>query len=158
MVCRQRRAYVADEVHVVAVDVLDDHDLLLREEVQGQVVDGVSQDALLDQQHVGPALGYLLDEVDDVAPLLLEHLVDLRVVLDHDVRVDVRLRRRQTKLQQSYLGLVDHRWTAGRGGRLVVGEDDALAHLQVVDRPAHLLHDPDVVQIDVFIDLRIADP
>lgn len=35
--------------------VLDDEDLHLREEVQREVIHGVAQDRLLDQQHVAPA-------------------------------------------------------------------------------------------------------
>ena len=44
---------LADEINIIAVDVLDDHDLLLGEEMEGQVTDGFSKNALLEEKHVG---------------------------------------------------------------------------------------------------------
>ena len=151
------RKYVADEVDVVALDVFDDHDLLLGEEVESEVVDGVSEDALLDENDVGTAVDDLFDEADDVGSFLLEHLVDLGVVLDDDVAVDVGLRSREAELQEGDFRAFDFGRAAAGSRGLVVGEDYAFADLDVVDGAAHFLHDLDVVQVDVPVDFRVAD-
>ena len=42
-----------DEVNVITVDVLNNHDLFLGEEMECQVADGFSEDALLKEKNVG---------------------------------------------------------------------------------------------------------
>ena len=61
---------LGDELDVLPLDVLDDEDLHLREEVERELVDGVAQDRLLDQQHVAARLGDLLAHVENVLALL----------------------------------------------------------------------------------------
>ena len=46
--------------------------------VQGQVCDGISEDALLYEQHVAPTGLDLLDQAEDVVPLFLVHPVHLQ--------------------------------------------------------------------------------
>ena len=36
-----------DEINVASIDVFDDHDLLLSQEMEGEITDGLSEDALL---------------------------------------------------------------------------------------------------------------
>ena len=56
------------------------HDVQLGQEVQREVVVGVTQDGLLDQQHVTTPLLDLLALVEDVLPLLAEDAVHGRIV------------------------------------------------------------------------------
>lgn len=42
-----------DEVNVITVDVLNNHDLFLGKEMECQVTDGFSEDALLEEKNVG---------------------------------------------------------------------------------------------------------
>lgn len=151
------RIYVADEVDIASLDILDDHDLLLGQEVEREIVDGVSEDALLDENDIGTAVDDLLDEPDDVGSLLLQHLVDLRVVLNHDVAVNVSLRRRQAELEKCNFRAFDFGRTAARCRGFVVSEDYAFTDLDVIDGAAHFLHDLNVVQIDVPVGFRVAD-
>ena len=44
---------LGDEVHIITLDILDHHDSLLGEEMESQVTDSLSEDALLEKQHVG---------------------------------------------------------------------------------------------------------
>mmetsp|Transcript_39722 Transcript_39722/g.122315 ORF Transcript_39722/g.122315 Transcript_39722/m.122315 type:complete len:411 (-) Transcript_39722:501-1733(-) len=144
----QAAARLADELDVVAFDVLDDEDLHLCEEVQRQVVDRVSQDRLLDEQHVAAALLHLLAHVEDVLALLLEDPVHLRVVRDGHVLLDVGLWRRKAKLDQANLGAGDLGRPASRV-RHLLGEDEPVDELGVVDGAAELLDGRDVAQVDV---------
>mmetsp|Transcript_51773 Transcript_51773/g.118977 ORF Transcript_51773/g.118977 Transcript_51773/m.118977 type:complete len:320 (-) Transcript_51773:820-1779(-) len=86
-------ARLADELHVVALDILDNKYLHLCEEVQRQLVHRIAQDRLLNQQYVAPRLLDLLTEVEDVLALLLKDAIHLRVVGDDDVLFDVCLGR-----------------------------------------------------------------
>lgn len=45
--------YITDEVNFSSFDVLDNHDFLLGEEMQSQIVDGISQNTLLNQENIG---------------------------------------------------------------------------------------------------------
>jgi len=60
-----------NKVNLVPVDVLNDHNLLLRQEMQSKVAGCFAQDALLKEQHIGTRGNNLLDKVKDVALLLL---------------------------------------------------------------------------------------
>ena len=77
--------YLAHELNVVAFDVLDDHDFHFGEKVKRQLVDGVAQNALLDEKHVAVDGLDFLHNVQNVLALLLEYTIHLRVVVDDDV-------------------------------------------------------------------------
>ena len=72
--------YLANELYLLPFYILHHHDLHLGEEVEGEVRHGVSEDRLLDEQHVTSGLLDLLHDVQDVLPLLLQHSVHLTVV------------------------------------------------------------------------------
>jgi hypothetical protein len=55
-----------DELNVVALHVRDHHHVHLGQKVQGEVVVGVAQDGLLDEQHVAARLLDLLALAQDV--------------------------------------------------------------------------------------------
>ena len=136
----------ADEVHVVALDVADHHDLSLGEVVEGEVGDGVAEDGLLDQQHVAPARLDLLDDGDDVVALLLQDAVHLLVVAHHHRVLHVRLGGRDAKLDQRNLSILNLGRTARGFGGLQV-QHEAVDHLGIVDGPAGLAKDLDVLQV-----------
>mmetsp|Transcript_41360 Transcript_41360/g.113799 ORF Transcript_41360/g.113799 Transcript_41360/m.113799 type:complete len:399 (+) Transcript_41360:594-1790(+) len=152
----QAAARLADKLNVLALDVLDDENLHLGEEVEREFVHRVAQDRLLYEEHVAPRLGDLLAHVQDVLALLLEDPVHLRVVRDDDVLLDVRLGRREAKLDQPNLGVLHLGGSAG-GVRDLLGEDQARHQLGVVDRAAQLLHDRDVAQVYVGRGRRVDD-
>ena len=81
------RRYLADELDLVALNVLDDHDLELGQKVQRELVDGVAQDGLLDQQDVAARLLDLLGQLQDVLALLLQDAVHLLVVVHDNLRL-----------------------------------------------------------------------
>lgn len=60
-----------NKVDLVPVDVLNDHNLLLSQEMQSQVAGCFAQDALLKEQHIGTRGNDFLDKVKDIALLLL---------------------------------------------------------------------------------------
>lgn len=168
---------LCNEVDLVPLNVLDDHDLELGEEVQGQVGDGVSEDGLLDKEDVAAGLLDSLAQVEEVLSLLFEDLVHLSVIVHDDLVVHlakvsahgtrhrhtpgreagrkhlnrpthVGLGRAQLELDQSDLGLLHPRRSARTGDDTLV-ECQTLDELGVVDGASDLLHDPDVSQVDV---------
>ena len=84
---------LGDEVDLVSVDIFDDHDVLLCEEVERKVVEGVSQDALLHEDHVAAGHADFLHQVEDVLALLLQDAVHRSVVMHDDVVFEVGLWR-----------------------------------------------------------------
>jgi len=136
------------ERDLVTLDVLDDEDLELGEEVQRDVVDGVAQDRLLDEQDVAAPLLDLLAELKNVSALLLDDLVHLPVVVDDDRVIHVGLRSRELELNHRDLGLFHPSWTTSGGDNVLV-ENDAVDKLGIFDRAADLLDDTDVAQVDV---------
>lgn len=44
---------LADEIDVISIDILDNHNLLLGEEMKSKVTDGLSKDTLLEEKNVG---------------------------------------------------------------------------------------------------------
>lgn len=154
---RRRVKYLADELNITSLDVSDAHNSLLGEEMEGQVIDRIPEDTLLDEDDVGATLDDLLDETDDVFLLLLEDLVDLGVVSDHDVAVHIGLGGGQAELEEGDLGVLDLGRASVVTADLIIGEDDSVDHLDVVDGSTDLLADLDVVEVHIVIDVGVAD-
>ena len=89
------------------------------------------------------------------SPFFSEHSVHLRVIRDDDVVFHVGLWWRETELDEADLCLFDARYTPA-SGRLSVKEN-SLDHLRVVDGPAQLFEDFDVLEINVGGGGRILD-
>ncbi len=81
---RWRRAYGGDELHFCAFDVFNDHNSLFGEVVQGQVIDGVAQDRLLDEQHIAAGFDDGFEQFQNVLALFTQNTVDLLMVLHHN--------------------------------------------------------------------------
>mmetsp|Transcript_2008 Transcript_2008/g.2991 ORF Transcript_2008/g.2991 Transcript_2008/m.2991 type:complete len:236 (+) Transcript_2008:430-1137(+) len=144
---------LADEVDVVALNVLDDHDVLLGEEMEGEVVDGITEDGFLDHEHIAAGSNNLFDQADDVLLLLLEDAVHGSVVIDHHVVLQVGLGGGQAELDQTNLSLFLTGGATGEVGHLVVGEAQSVDELGIVDSAAKLHGNLDVVQVDVGVGL-----
>jgi hypothetical protein len=153
---------LADELDLFSLNVLDGHDLQLGQKVQGQVVHGVSEDALLDQEDVAARLFDLLADIQQVLALFLENLVHLAVVVDNDlvlhlkrqqatVNVDlnyIRLGRRQLELHESNLCLF-HARRASSGLERILGQHEAIDEMRVINGSTELLNKSDILQINV---------
>mmetsp|Transcript_30154 Transcript_30154/g.88179 ORF Transcript_30154/g.88179 Transcript_30154/m.88179 type:complete len:417 (+) Transcript_30154:3697-4947(+) len=138
----------ADELDVRPLDVGDDQDAHLGQEVEAELVVGVAEDGLLDENDVGAGLLDLLALAEDVLALVAEDAVHGGVVGNDDVVVHVGLGGREAELEEGDLGVGNLRRPAGGLGA-ALGEDEAVDQLGVVDGPAHLLDHPDVAQVDV---------
>ena len=148
---------LADEPDVLSLDVLHDHDLLLGEEMEGELVDGVAQNGLLDEDDVSARLDDLGDHLGDVLPFLDKDPIDLVVIPDLHRVLDISLGGRQAELDDRDLGLLHLPWAAGLLGGLLVREDNAVDELGVVDGASLLLDDVDIAEIDVVVDSWIDD-
>ena len=138
----------ADELDVGPLDVGNDQDAHLGQKVQAELVVGIPQDALLDEDDVGAGLLDLLALAEDVLALVAEDAVHGGVVGNDDVVVHVGLGRREAELDQGNLGLADLGGPPGALGA-ALGEDEAVDQLGIVDGAAHLLDHADVAQVDV---------
>ena len=144
---RQTPQRLADVLDLLPLDVLHHHDLRLGQVVQRQVGDRVPKDRLLDQQHVAPRRLDLLDDPQDIVPLLLQDPIHGRVVVHHHVGLQVGLWRADLELNQRDLGVLHPGRAARRLARPLV-QHQPLDHLRVVDRPALPAHHLDILQVD----------
>lgn len=94
---------LGDEFDLVPLDVLDDHDLEFGEEVQGELVDSVSEDGFLDQQDVAASLLDLLAQGQEVLTFFLQDLVHLSVVVYYDLVVHLREQFRRNISRKCYI-------------------------------------------------------
>ena len=76
---------LGDEINVIAIDVLDHHNLLLGEEMESKVVNGLSQHALLEKEYVGAGLDNFFDDSKDVLTLFLNDSIHSSIVTDNNV-------------------------------------------------------------------------
>lgn len=60
---------LADVRNVLALDIFDNHDLDLVQEVDCEVTESVTQNRLLDEEHIAARLFDLLHNVEDVGTL-----------------------------------------------------------------------------------------
>ena len=147
----------ADELDLIPLDVPNDEDLGLGEVVEGQVRHGVSEDGLLNEKDVAPALSDLFHDAQNVVPLLLENPVHLLVVVDDDSGLEVGLGGRDAELNESDLGVLDPSWSSAGGAWLLVQEHAIVEHDGVVDRSSALLDDGDVPEVDPVRVLGVDD-
>ncbi len=107
---------LGQELNFVALDVLDDENIEPLEEGERDVVDGVAEDGLLNEEDVAVRLLDLLAHVEKVLPALLDNLVHLPVVVDHDRVVHLRrtCKTRADRLDERYVRRVSVR-SAGTG-------------------------------------------
>mmetsp|Transcript_45513 Transcript_45513/g.89640 ORF Transcript_45513/g.89640 Transcript_45513/m.89640 type:complete len:301 (+) Transcript_45513:147-1049(+) len=138
-----------DELDVVSLDVLDDHDLCLRKKVEGKIGEGVSENGLLHQEHVAACLLDLFDHFNHQLSLLSEESVHRLVISDLDVVLQIRLRGRETKLDQPNLCVLDPGGPAGSLGDPLVDEHEAVHELRVFHSCASLFDDSDIVQVNL---------
>ncbi len=61
--------------------------------MEGKFVDGISEDRLLNEEHIAARLFNLFAEVEKVLTLFFENLVHLAVVIDNDLVVHLFLER-----------------------------------------------------------------
>ena len=74
----------ANELYIISLDILNDHDSLFGEEVKGKFVGCVLQDAFLNQQDISTRSHNLLDHICYNFSLLSHNSVDCLVILDDD--------------------------------------------------------------------------
>jgi hypothetical protein len=157
---------LANELNLVSFNVSDDHNAELGQEVQWQLVDGVTENRFLDQKNVAASSLDLLAQSQNVLSLIAQHSVHLSVVSDDYVVVQltsqvsvlfrtgkglstyVSLGGRQLELNQTNLGLFNATRTTS-SVRSTLCEDETLDHSSVIDGTAQLLDNLNVVQVDV---------
>lgn len=138
---------LGDKLNLVTLNVLDDKNLELGKEVKGELVDSVTENRLLNQEHVASRLLDLLAHVEQVLALLLENLVHLAVVVDHDLVVHVGLGAAELELADGNLGLLHARRPTAAGDHVLL-EHETLDKLSVIDGTTDLLDDANVAEID----------
>lgn len=139
----------ADEFHLVTLDILDTENPEFVEKVEGEIVDGIAEDALLDEEDVAFCLFDLLDHVEEVGALFLEDLVHLTVVVDDDLVLHVGFGWGELELDEGDLDLFYSGGTAGALAALLA-EDQTLEHFGIVNDASRLLQDANVAKINVL--------
>mmetsp|Transcript_14743 Transcript_14743/g.41509 ORF Transcript_14743/g.41509 Transcript_14743/m.41509 type:complete len:230 (+) Transcript_14743:398-1087(+) len=88
---RQALEGLGDELNIIPLDVLDDHDLGLGQVVERQLCGGITEDGLLDEEDVATRGLDFFYQPKDVVALLLENAVHGSIVTDDHVVLKVRL-------------------------------------------------------------------
>ena len=114
--------------------------------MQRQLCDSIPQDGFLYQKDIASGGSDLLDHLQDVVPLLLQYSVHLGVVTDDDIVLQVCFGRRNLKLHQSNLGILNAGRTASRLCSLVI-KDHAVHHFRVIHCASQLGDNLDVFQV-----------
>ncbi|GIX66170.1 plexin-A4 isoform X1, putative [Babesia caballi] len=138
-----------DELDVLALNVLDDHDVGLGQVVEREVGDGVPENRLLDQEDVAARRGDLLHHARRDEPLLAHDAVNRLVVLHHHRVLHVGLGRREAELDQADLGVGYTRRPARHAHDLLLRQHEPVHHLRVLDRAPDALDHADVLQVHV---------
>lgn len=146
-----------DEVYLVAVDVLNDHHVLLGQEMEGEVGDSLSEHGLLEEEDVGASGEDLLDELKDVFTLFLKESIHGSVIVDNDVGFEVRLGGGERELDESDLGLLDSGGATSEVRHLLVDKDESIDELGVINGATEFLLDIDVSEVDVVGGLFVDD-
>jgi len=80
-----------NEINLVAVNVLDNHNLLFGEEMESKVGNGLAEDTLLEKEHVGARGNDFLNHIEDVALFFFQKTVHSGVIVNNYVRFEVGL-------------------------------------------------------------------
>jgi len=140
---------LGDEFNIIALNVLDDHNLLLGEEMESEVVDGLSQHALLEKNNIGTGSNDFLDYAKDVLALFLDDSIHGSIVADNNVGLHIRLGCADRELDKSDLGVLNPGGATSKVRSLLVNEAEAINKLRLIDGTAELLADVNVAQVDV---------
>jgi hypothetical protein len=87
-----------DEFDLIPFNVFDDHDLQLRQEMQGKVVDSISKDGFLDQENIASGFLDLLAERKQVLTFFFQDFVHLSVIIDDNLVVHLSKSGHQIQL------------------------------------------------------------
>merc|ERR1719341_2378236 len=144
---------LAQEVNVLSLNVLHDHNLHLVKEMDSQVGKSIPENRLLDEQNIAASLLHLLHYVEDVCALLTKHPIHGGVVGHYHLVVHVGLWWRHTELDEANLSFLHPFWTIDVGRLLL--KDHPVHQLSVVNGATKLLDDLDVFQVDVVLPGRV---
>ena len=133
-----------DEINIVSVDILDDHNSLFGEEMEGQIGNGVSEDGFLEEEYVDSSGDNLLDEADDMLTFFLKESVHSGVVSDNDVGLEVRLGSGKGELNETNLGFLNSAGTTTVVRGLLVNETESINELRIVNSSTKLGVDSNV--------------
>lgn len=146
---------LADEAHILSIDILNNHNSLLGEEMEGKVVDSISKDRLLNEQNIAAGGNNLLDEVDNIFLLLLQDPVHGSVVIDNNVVLQISLWCGHAELDHTNLGIIHSGWASSEVRHLVLGETKSINELRVIDGSSEFHGNLDVVEVDIGVFLLI---
>ncbi|RNA25964.1 hypothetical protein BpHYR1_014113 [Brachionus plicatilis] len=152
---RLARQTLAYKLNVVSLNVLDHHYFHFGQKVQRQLVHGISQNALLNEQHIAVGCFDFFHNVQNVLAFFFEYAVHLSVVVDDHIVFHVGLGRTDAKLNEANFCLFDLFWRI-KSGRFLV-KDKAVDELGVVNGAAELLDQLDVAQVHVGGSGRVDD-
>jgi len=147
----------ADEIDVVSVDVLDDHNALLGKEMEGQIGNGVSEDGFLEEEHVDSGGDDFLYECDDVLTFFLKESVHSGVVSDNDVGLEVRLGGGKGELNETNLGSLNSAGTTTVVRGLLVNETESVNELGIINGSTELGVDSNVSEVNVISGVPVND-
>ena len=147
----------ADEVNLVTVDILDNHDLFLGQEMESQVGDGFAENTLLEKKNVGSTVDDFFDKSQNVLSLFFEETVDSGVIVDDDIAFEVTLRGGEWELNETDFGSLNAGWATSEVTGLLVNENESVNELALVNSTAQFLCNVDVSEVDVRGSLLIND-
>ena len=140
---------LGDEIDLFSVDILDNHNLLLGEEMESEIADGLSQDTLLEEKNIGAGGNDLFDDSEDVLTLLLDDSVHGDIVTNGDAGLHVGLGGGDRELNESNLGVFNSSGTASKVGCLLVDEAETVNELRLIDGSSKFPRDVNVSEVNV---------
>ena len=125
--------------------------------MEGEIIDGISEDGFLDHDNIGTGFLDLLDETSNISSFFLQDSVHGIVIVDDNVVFNISLGGGQAELDQSDLGLLNLGGTTSLVGDLIVGEDETINEFRVIDSTTLLSDNLNVIKINIVFNSGVND-
>lgn len=146
-----------NEINLISVNILNDHNVFLGKEMESQFVYGISQDGFLDQKNIATGGSEFLNQIKDVFSFFFQNSIHGSIIMNNDIIFQIGLRSRQLELDETNLCVLNSRGTTCEVRDLLVNEDKTVNQFTFINSFSELFRDTNVSQVNINIIFLIDD-